>query len=1414
MKKIIIALLTIVMVVCCLSFVACKTKVDGQAIIDSYIFENDGTTVTEDFVLPATISGQEVEWKSNNGAVTLEKRAEDWLAKVNAPESGEVSVTLTLTVGKASKDFTVRVKALDVYDFLNNYNFPKDKATIVDNFALDTETTYKGKTATITWSVDTAYELYIKVSEDGKTLEVTPQGNQTPVQVRATFSYNGETTSKAYRMTVYKTLEGMELVNYWYTNTGVSIEMSGYVVEIGTVYSSSYKNVTLYMVNDDFTAGYYLYRVKTTDEHAAKLVPGVHITVTGTTNTNYNGLIETNAGGNLVVDDDIAPIDVKSKVYAIDEEVLGNLPSTIYHESRLVSLSNWKVKSVAEDKDKVAGSNFTILTLTKGGVDVDIRISKYLEGAYATNAEDATWTALCNLTTAFPVGTTVDVTGILSQYKGTWQIMPLNAEAVTASGKEADADDKKDYTGMKVATAIEAVNQAIKDQKLNERVQSAKEFTMPVTVGDVSVVYAVVGSTNAVTIDGAKISVKPGNPETTTILATYTVGEFNAIQFFFVESLVPTAATILEDMEMPDKIAEVTELPVVPEGATIVWNVVNGNDSLVIKNGQMIPTLKENDVAVTINGEVTYKGETRNKDFIVVVKAGKGAVASEAPFVADKAYKFAINQDKLGKQIFATSKMSGDFLASTDGVEEAEDVFVEVVEGGYKLYFKGKNDAKSYISMTVKKNSKDQDTPYLCLVEDDAQTWKWDADKKVFYVEALDDKYYIGTYNTFATLSLSKISYLNGSFPAFLGTIEFVPLKENDIKVATDSSDKATVTLSDVKGLNGQIFTFTVAVEEGYEIVSVKVNGTAVEAVDGVYTATVNNATTVTVATKVAGSEDLNKTAHAGTQEDPYTVEDVYKIFNTMSKGETKAETVYIKAFVKETGTWSAQYGNFTGMYVVDSIGAEVSLYVYRIKPISGDTITVNDEIVFSGQLTWYEAKDLKQVQGGQVITRTASTTPDPDPDPEPEPAPVGVEPVAGKTYILSMNQTAAGKVVYLIGGMDGYFMSTSEDKSAAIHVTIEAAEGGIYMYVMDGTVKKYINAVASGTHLNAVYTETATSVWVYDATLGTVKTTVEDKQVVLGTRTDKTYTTVGAVDVTKSPFVVVFSEVSGTVEPTPDPEPEPDPDPTPSIKTIAEILELPEDTVVILQGTVSSIDTPWDTQYNNISVVLTDDTGSILIYRLSTKVVCGDVIKVTGKVSSYNSVKQIAQGATAEIVVAHVCKEFNPATCTKPETCMVCGAAKEGSSPAGHVDADNNGVCDVCGESTATMSSEVIAVAGSTGTLDGKSISWTGTDFVVTNNQAASTNTIRTQDTNHYRIYKNSDLVISASGDKKISKIVLTCTEAKYILSEIPESVGTITTDGFVVTIVVKDNVPVDSLTITAGAQIRITSVEVFFIA
>lgn len=854
MKRNIIAVLAIVMVLCCVTLAACNDKNDTN-VLDSYIFDMDGTTVTDDFTLPATIGGEAAEWKSEGTAIQLEKRESDWLAKVTLPDTGLVDVNLTVTVKKSSKSYTVRVKALDVYDFMNSYVFPKDKATIVDNFDLETEFAYKGKTATIAWSVDEDYELYIKVINNGKTLQVTPQGNQTPVKVKATFTYNGVSASQSYRMTVYKTMEGLELVNYWYTNTGVSIDMSGYVVLIGTAYSSSYNNVTLYMVNDDFTAGYYLYRVKTTDEHAAKLAPGVHITVTGTTNTNYNGLVETNAGGKLVVDDDVPPIDVNEHVKAIDQEVIGNLPATVYHESRLVSLTNWKVTKVAADADKQAGANYTLLTLEKGGAKVAVRVSKYMEGAYATKADDATWTAINALTTTYPVGSMVNVTGILSNYKG-WQIMPLSASAVTASGQEEDAADTV-YAGKKVAAAIAKVNEKLVADGINTaegktvRITTQKEFALETAVDGVEISYEIVGKSNAIVLDGGKMTVTPGNPETATILATYKSGEFESVQFLSVESLIPTAASMLEDLEVPESIKAVTDLPTV-EGATIEWEVESGKNVLAIKNGQLIPTLTENDVLTSVKATLTYNGATRSKNYIVTVKAGKGAVAVNAPFEEGKGYYLATNQKKLGKTLYAINKLDGNFLTTTDDYTKADKIYVEKEGEGYRVYFVNK-DVKSYISYKIDKNKDNVDTAYITLVKENAVVWNWDSKNNCFStkikVGETENTYYFGTYNDFTTLSLSNVSYVSSSFPSFLANIEFVPLTENAVTYQVSNKDSATVTLSTDKTFDGQNITFTVQVANEYRLVKVNVNGKEVKATDGVYTVKASGATKISVKT-------------------------------------------------------------------------------------------------------------------------------------------------------------------------------------------------------------------------------------------------------------------------------------------------------------------------------------------------------------------------------------------------------------------------------------------------------------------------------------------------------------------------------------------------------------------------------------
>ena len=92
--------------------------------------------------------------------------------------------------------------------------------------------------------------------------------------------------------------------------------------------------------------------------------------------------------------------------------------------------------------------------------------------------------------------------------------------------------------------------------------------------------------------------------------------------------------------------------------------------------------------------------------------------------------------------------------------------------------------------------------------------------------------------------------------------------------------------------------------------------------------------------------------------------------------------------------------------------------------------------------------------------------------------------------------------------------------------------------------------------------------------------------------------------------------------------------DPAPVEVSLTEAVALADGRRVIVKGTVKSIDTAWSEQYGNITVTIEDEAGNTLyIYRLKTNVQVGDSVIITGKVGSYNGAKQIAAGATAEIV-------------------------------------------------------------------------------------------------------------------------------------------------------------------------------------
>lgn len=114
-------------------------------------------------------------------------------------------------------------------------------------------------------------------------------------------------------------------------------------------------------------------------------------------------------------------------------------------------------------------------------------------------------------------------------------------------------------------------------------------------------------------------------------------------------------------------------------------------------------------------------------------------------------------------------------------------------------------------------------------------------------------------------LAVNDTITVTGTIKNYNGKVEFDSATFTDrvvgtstVSVDANSSKNATVTLEDgmTSGLNGATFTFTVSVADGHELVSVKVNGVEVKAVENIYTGTINGNTVVSVETKVAGAAD------------------------------------------------------------------------------------------------------------------------------------------------------------------------------------------------------------------------------------------------------------------------------------------------------------------------------------------------------------------------------------------------------------------------------------------------------------------------------------------------------------------------------------------------------------------------------
>ncbi len=155
--------------------------------------------------------------------------------------------------------------------------------------------------------------------------------------------------------------------------------------------------------------------------------------------------------------------------------------------------------------------------------------------------------------------------------------------------------------------------------------------------------------------------------------------------------------------------------------------------------------------------------------YVPAVAKESGGMEIVKELKTDTAYKFGLVQGNLEETLFFTGEMSGNYLATTENAIAAEDVYVETVDGGYRLYFMA-GETKTYIDIYEYKEGK----AGIRLTTEPTAVCTWNEELHILVAAnvAGEDRY-LGTYNTYNTISASSTSYITGDNAAKIGVSQF-----------------------------------------------------------------------------------------------------------------------------------------------------------------------------------------------------------------------------------------------------------------------------------------------------------------------------------------------------------------------------------------------------------------------------------------------------------------------------------------------------------------------------------------------------------------------------------------------------------------------------------------------------------------
>ena len=401
---------------------------------------------------------------------------------------------------------------------------------------------------------------------------------------------------------------------------------------------------------------------------------------------------------------------------------------------------------------------------------------------------------------------------------------------------------------------------------------------------------------------------------------------------------------------------------IVYEGVTVTWALKEASVYATVNGGKLDVILPPAETKIILVATLTCDEATDTKEFEVKLAAAPSSLPEkvEAPVAGeDNLYKLYLWQDNLKQNLYITGDMDGYYLQLTSNPDEAADVFLAPIEGKEGEYYLCYKIGKSVGFISAYRNESNGKWYNNVKIDDRHNydnTWRIDEETGALVTDLKDEEdntitVFLGTYNTFTTMSLSTMDKLSTNFPA-----QFCTLK--DMATVPDA-DKLAATKDEITGIPAEITkdgTVTLPlIGKNFSAVEISwASDNACAVVNGgVLTVTVpaEKATVTLTATLKLGETTETATYTIEVYTPNLTPAEIVDKAYELEKGASMGEQTLTGTIVKINYSYSSNNNNITVTIVV---AGKYDKPIQCYKMIGGEGLAIGDTITVTGTLKNY----------------------------------------------------------------------------------------------------------------------------------------------------------------------------------------------------------------------------------------------------------------------------------------------------------------------------------------------------------------------------------------------------------------------------------------------------------------------------